>query len=77
MRHDSGSGLTALLARISDTGLADLLDRIGDRMFAMNDAEANWRDWEIERRNAGLGRRYRDARFGRSAADRPLTLLAR
>jgi hypothetical protein len=43
--------------------LADLLFRIGDWMFAMNDQEAGWRGWEIERRHAGLGRRYRDPQF--------------
>jgi len=30
--------------------LADLLIRIGDWMFAINDQEAGWRGWEIERR---------------------------
>jgi hypothetical protein len=43
--------------------LADLLIRIGDRLFAMNDQEAGWRGWQIERRHAGLGRRYRDPMF--------------
>jgi hypothetical protein len=43
--------------------LADLLIRIGDWMFAINDQEAGWRGWEIERRHAGLGRRYRDPLF--------------
>ncbi len=43
--------------------LADLLIRIGDWMFAMNDEEARWHGWHIERRPAGLGRRYRDPRF--------------
>jgi hypothetical protein len=43
--------------------LADLLIRIGDWMFAKNDQEAGWRGWQIERRHAGLGRRYRDPQF--------------
>ena len=30
----------------------------------MNDAEAYWRDWQITRTHGGLGRRYRDPRFG-------------
>jgi hypothetical protein len=38
--------------------------RLGDRLFAMNDAEAYWRDWQITRTHSGLGRRYRDPRFG-------------
>ncbi|HEY0716888.1 MAG TPA: hypothetical protein VGD68_04670 [Streptosporangiaceae bacterium] len=35
----------------------------GDLMFAGEDAEASWRAWDIERRDAGLGRAYRDPRF--------------
>jgi hypothetical protein len=50
-------------AAILSGWLADLLTRIGDRMFAMNDEEAGWRGWHIERRQAGLGRRYRDPQF--------------
>lgn len=50
-------------AVISTGRLADLLIRIGDWMFAGNDQEAGWRGWQIERRHAGLGRRYRDPRF--------------
>jgi hypothetical protein len=52
----------AILSGLSGR-LPDLLIRIGDRMFAMNDKEAAWRGWSIERRHAGLGRRYRDPRF--------------
>jgi hypothetical protein len=37
---------------------------LGDALFAVNDAEAYWRDWQITRTQAGLGRRYRDLRFG-------------
>jgi hypothetical protein len=43
--------------------LTELLIRIGDWVFAMNDQEAAWRGWRAERRQAGLGRRYRDPRF--------------
>ena len=50
-------------AAILSGWLADLLIRIGDRLFAMNDQEAAWRGWQTERRHAGLGRRYRDPRF--------------
>jgi hypothetical protein len=68
--------------------LADLLIRIGDWMFAMNDQEAGWRGWQMEREHAGLGRRYRDPRFdtlsrcphccgiGTIAADRPCAQCA-
>jgi hypothetical protein len=70
------AGLTATLTCAdSGRGLAALLARIGDRMFAMNDAEARWRDWEMQRRNAGLGRRYRDARFGRQVQKQPFALI--
>jgi hypothetical protein len=66
---------TGLTGADSGGGLAGLLARIGDRMFAMNDAEARWRDWEMQRRNAGLGRRYRDARFGRHVQEQPPVLI--
>lgn len=33
-------------------------------MFVMNDAEAYWRGWQITRKHGGLGRSYRDQRFG-------------
>ncbi len=38
--------------------------RLGNRLFAMNDREAGWRGWQVSELAAGLGRRYRDARFG-------------
>lgn len=47
----------------SGSGWAGLLRRIGDRLFAANDAEGRWRGWQIGLRHAGLGRRYRDPRF--------------
>jgi hypothetical protein len=43
--------------------LADLPRRFGDRWFALNDAEAQWRGWQTTRVHGGLGRRYRDPRF--------------
>ena len=43
--------------------LAAIPRRLGDRLFAMNDAEAYWRNWQITRTHGGLGRRYRDPRF--------------
>ena len=42
---------------------AALPRRLGDRLFAGNDAEAHWRGWQIIRTRGGLGRRYRDPRF--------------
>jgi hypothetical protein len=44
--------------------LAYALRRWGDRLFVMNDNEAYWRGWQITKTLAGLGRRYRDPRFG-------------
>jgi hypothetical protein len=43
--------------------LASLPHRIGARLFAMNDTEADWRGWEITRLLCGLSRSYRDPRF--------------
>jgi hypothetical protein len=43
--------------------LAGLLTRAGDLVFAADDREALWRGWDIQRRQAGLSRRYRDPRF--------------
>ena len=43
--------------------LAALPGRLGDRLFAMNDNEAYWRDWQITRTHGGFGRRYRDPSF--------------
>jgi hypothetical protein len=44
--------------------LAYRLRRWGDRWFAMSDNEAYWRGWEITKTRGGLGRVYRDPRFG-------------
>ncbi len=48
--------------------LAYFLRRRGDRWFTMNDTEAYWWGWQITKTLAGLGRRYRDIRFGTLAA---------
>ena len=37
--------------------------RIGDRLFAADDAQARGRGWQVTVRCGGLGRRYRDPRF--------------
>ena len=52
-----------LAGRVLLSWLAALPRRLGDRLFAMNDAEAYWRSWQITRTHGGLGRRYRDASF--------------
>ena len=54
-----GIGLRVLLG-----WLAAIPRRLGDRLFAMNDAEAYWHSWQITRTHGGLGRRYRDRQFG-------------
>jgi hypothetical protein len=62
----AGTACTSLLrlpATLLASWLAGIGRRIGDRMFAMNDEEAGWRGWHIQRRHAGLGRRYRDPMF--------------
>ena len=49
--------------RIALDRLADLPRRWGDRWFAVDDAEAGRRGWQMTRVHRGLGRRYRDPRF--------------
>ena len=44
--------------------LAAIPRRLGDRLFTMNDTEACWQGWQITKTHGGLGRRYRDLRFG-------------
>jgi hypothetical protein len=52
--------------------LIGLPRRAGRRLFTMNDAEAGWRGWQVAENCGGLGRRYRDARFGALPADSTL-----
>jgi hypothetical protein len=54
-----------LAARVLLSWLAALPRRLGDRLFAMNDAEAYWRSWQTARTHGGFGRRYHDPQFGR------------
>ena len=49
--------------------LIGLPRRAGRRLFAINDAEAGWHGWQVTETIDGLGRRYRDARFGALASD--------
>jgi hypothetical protein len=44
--------------------LADLPQWFGTRLFISGDEEAYWRGWQITRLQGGLGRGYRDTRFG-------------
>jgi hypothetical protein len=57
-----GALATAVGAALA--GLADFLRRRGDRWFAVNDSEAYWWGWQVSKALGGLGRRYRDTRFG-------------
>ena len=59
------AGLLSLRAAVRAGRLTDLLERLGDQVFAGNDSEARWRGWSIERRQAGLSRVYRDPMFDR------------
>jgi len=60
---DRAAGIPAFLSVLLGW-LAAILRRAGDRLFAMNDAEAGWRGWQTTRTHGGLGRRYRDPQFG-------------
>jgi hypothetical protein len=42
------------------TRLSLVFAQAGELMFAHSDQEARWRAWDIQVRQAGLGRRYRD-----------------
>jgi hypothetical protein len=44
--------------------LLGLPRRAGRYLFAMNDAEAHWRGWQVIELTGGLARQYRDERFG-------------
>ena len=62
----SGTGVGSTLRTAGAIGLSWLIGlprRFGNRFFAMNDAEAGWRGWEVTELATGLGRQYRDARF--------------
>jgi hypothetical protein len=56
-----------LSVRDRPTGVVEritgLIAAVGDIVFLANDEEAYWRGWTIERRYAGLSRRYRNPLF--------------
>jgi hypothetical protein len=56
--HTVGNAFT-----LAEAWLIGLPRRAGRRLFAINDAEACWRGWQITETLGGLGRQYRDARF--------------
>jgi hypothetical protein len=60
--HDARRGPIAVIGG----WLADIPHRIGTRLFMLGDDEAYWHGWQISRLRGGLGRGYRDARFGPS-----------
>jgi hypothetical protein len=43
--------------------LIGLPRRLGNWLFVLNDAEADWRGWQVTELKNGLARQYRDARF--------------
>ena len=66
MQERSAVGVTAALRSASAVVVAWLTDlprRLGNRLFAMNDAEAGWRGWEVTVTARGFGRQCRDPRF--------------
>jgi hypothetical protein len=60
---DTWTGVGAGLVLLAAEYFAAIPRRIGNRLFAMNDAEAGWRGWQAINAYGGLGRRYRDPRF--------------
>jgi len=60
-----GHALSAVtvVGRLLLSWLAALPGRLGDWLFAANDTEAYWNDWQITKTRGGLGRSYRDPRF--------------
>jgi hypothetical protein len=58
----------ALAVRVALDWLASFAPRWADRQFAICDTEASWWCWQISKTPGGLGRRYRDVRFGTVAA---------
>ena len=54
----------AIAGQVLLSWLGAIPRHLGDRLFAMNDAEAYWHSWQITTTHGGLGRRYRDPQFG-------------
>jgi hypothetical protein len=57
----------ALAVGVALDWLAFFLRRRSERWFATCDAEAYWWGWQISKTLGGLGRGYRDSRFGTRA----------
>jgi hypothetical protein len=53
----------AVGAGVMNDCLTSFPRRACDRLFAINDAEAHWRGWQITRVHGGFARRYRDPMF--------------
>ena len=62
--HTSPARVLANVGRVLLSWLAAIPGRLSDRLFAMNDTEAYWRDWQTTKTHGGLARRYRDPQFG-------------
>lgn len=60
----SPARVLAVTGRVLLSWLAAIPGRLGDRLFARNDTEAYWRDWQITKTHGGLARRYHDPQFG-------------
>jgi hypothetical protein len=68
-RPRSLAGTACAACTLTAAWLVGLPRRAGRRLFAMNDAEAGWRGWQVTETHGGPGRRYRDARFDVLATD--------
>lgn len=53
----------ATAAAVLADGLTAIPRHACDRLFAMNDAEAQWRGWQTTSLHGGFSRRYRDPMF--------------
>jgi hypothetical protein len=62
------AGTVGNACTLATAWLIGLPRRAGRRLFAINDAEAGWRGWQVTETLGGLGRRYRDARWDALAA---------
>jgi hypothetical protein len=68
-RPNSVADMVGHASTLAAAWLIGVPRRAGRRLFAMNDAEAGWRRWQVAEKLGGLSRRYRDARWGALATD--------